>query len=1443
MAGGAELGSGYIKLTVQADGSTLDSVTNKFKDMDKVAQTTMSNLKTNFDQTYKSLSDNQQRALDKWRGDMGKYKSEYDDLLKLQRKWSDDMKSGLFSSDQLQKEEQQLKNFRVQAQQTYQQMAQDKQAFFRSLADSTTGVATGSAWQNFKAGFSNALGGMKSESATTGQLIAHNMMVPIQRAGDGIANVFRLAFDKIKGFATVAMYGVAGIVTASLTGAIYKGVQQLSDVEQLRTKMKFLGQDMMQFNTMIRDMEGLEKSTGLDMVDLANAASSFLQQGVKSGTDLNRVMQDAADISAATGQSVQETSMQMLRFMSGNTQRMQFQIQAMANKQIPIMKWMADEFADGNQKAMAKMLSKGEVTWAMYQQVVQKHLHGISQTMGNTFKGAIFRIKDSLEDLGAAIMRPFFGPMTAGMNQISTWIDKLTEKVKANQPAIVHAAGVIAQALINAGKGVMELFASLGDALSHVLAAAADIASKIPGQTELAKSLAGAAQTIENNVTHPLRLAVVEANNLNEKTKGFFDELERSSVLSSAFNDSISNATNEGVFLKDPTEAVRANLEQLKITLETMPDGTFKLIPLTPDAAKLVDDYQRRLGLKPLYLDMEARVTKVDWMGRQKFSWASGDLSKATAQQQVGPPQDFSSAGGGWTPMQAASLLWPFSPAGALAQSGALLPWLKGNATGQYPTEATIQQSVAPYGLVQWAEPSTGGEAFIPLGAANRERSLDIWAQTGRMLGVFDEGGFNGGNFNPGMAIDTSNASVWTASDHARAKLLRMMGVRDYRRYGGSYTPPRMGNPYTPMGNPNYPPMDNPYGRTYGGVVAEDLPGLFGFAGGGWLGGKGGGWAGGSSGGAGGYGGVGGIRLWAGQLQRLIKAMFPAIREIGGYRPHDPYPDHPSGEAIDVMIPAWNTKAGVMLGNRIKDFTMANARRLHVDYDIWRQAMWYPGRAPQPMANRGSPTQNHYDHVHIRVKRGGGGPDTGSMLPGGGLGGYIMGSPFGGMGMRISGQYVPIGYPLLPGGRWTTSYRAFAGGGFRWPWKRDGDNQIGPFPVPPVVAGAAKPRGGLGTAGKAPGTGTGTGGGGFRPPYQHHSEPPGPGWQDPGTGAVTLPGGGSVMPDDGSSDSSSDTGADSPYYTPGDAYVPTYFDTQDFLTDPQITPAEAKKLRNASEKIENLNGRLNIANQQLAELKANPKTKPSQIIAKEQEIARLTNDRDNAVDDFNRLQQEVLVAKPGKGGRGRGLDGSGINPALADNPYYKLMMAEQMKQEAYAGIMPDPGALADIGIGGLKESFLPPGFSDPQTWGVTQAASGLLNFLGGIMPDPISGGLLSMGGAALGGSGSGMASAIRGMIPKPFGSLEIGSPDEAPGIPGYDQSGVPVPGRRLPIGQVPGMPRGDAAANSAGNVYNDNRIQVTGGNDGLASKARDNMTAQQAPIARRNIGKYARGST
>lgn len=92
---------------------------------------------------------------------------------------------------------------------------------------------------------------------------------------------------------------------------------------------------------------------------------------------------------------------------------------------------------------------------------------------------------------------------------------------------------------------------------------------------------------------------------------------------------------------------------------------------------------------------------------------------------------------------------------------------------------------------------------------------------------------------------------------------------------------------------------------------------------------------------------------------RAVALQFPEVKTIGGYRPSDPYPDHPSGRALDIMT--YTDKA---LGDRILDFLFDNNEFFKMRYAIWQQAMWYKKGAPQPMADRGSPTQNHMDHVH-----------------------------------------------------------------------------------------------------------------------------------------------------------------------------------------------------------------------------------------------------------------------------------------------------------------------------------------------------------------------------------------------------------------------------------------------------------------------------------------------
>ncbi|QFG11442.1 endolysin [Mycobacterium phage Ekdilam] len=105
-------------------------------------------------------------------------------------------------------------------------------------------------------------------------------------------------------------------------------------------------------------------------------------------------------------------------------------------------------------------------------------------------------------------------------------------------------------------------------------------------------------------------------------------------------------------------------------------------------------------------------------------------------------------------------------------------------------------------------------------------------------------------------------------------------------------------------------------------------------------------------------------------VSRLISQMFPAVGTIGGYRPNDSYPDHPSGRALDIMIPDWQSDSGMALGNSIMSFLMQNADALGVDYTIWRQTYRSASGNSNLMEDRGGNTQNHMDHVHVTTKAG-----------------------------------------------------------------------------------------------------------------------------------------------------------------------------------------------------------------------------------------------------------------------------------------------------------------------------------------------------------------------------------------------------------------------------------------------------------------------------------------
>jgi hypothetical protein len=92
---------------------------------------------------------------------------------------------------------------------------------------------------------------------------------------------------------------------------------------------------------------------------------------------------------------------------------------------------------------------------------------------------------------------------------------------------------------------------------------------------------------------------------------------------------------------------------------------------------------------------------------------------------------------------------------------------------------------------------------------------------------------------------------------------------------------------------------------------------------------------------------------------RAVSQQFPQIADIDGVRP-DSKPWHPSGLAIDIMIPNPESPEGIALGDQILAYAMSNAGRFGLQDVIWRGTYYTPA-GPQASG------YGHYDHVHITV--------------------------------------------------------------------------------------------------------------------------------------------------------------------------------------------------------------------------------------------------------------------------------------------------------------------------------------------------------------------------------------------------------------------------------------------------------------------------------------------
>ena len=113
---------------------------------------------------------------------------------------------------------------------------------------------------------------------------------------------------------------------------------------------------------------------------------------------------------------------------------------------------------------------------------------------------------------------------------------------------------------------------------------------------------------------------------------------------------------------------------------------------------------------------------------------------------------------------------------------------------------------------------------------------------------------------------------------------------------------------------------------------------------------------------------LGAVQPQTAAVANTIGPMFH-IRTVGGHRAGDADPyGHTAGLALDFMID--DIPRGTATGTRLAGYLRNHAVELGVAYVVWRQHIWSVARADEgwrAMPDRGNPTDNHMDHVHLSL--------------------------------------------------------------------------------------------------------------------------------------------------------------------------------------------------------------------------------------------------------------------------------------------------------------------------------------------------------------------------------------------------------------------------------------------------------------------------------------------
>lgn len=756
---------------------------------------------------------------------------------------------------------------------------------------------------------------------------AFNDAASSEVSSNALANAGAVAGQKVKG-GFLSAIGKATALAAPFVGVgaiITKGWGRMVALDNAQAKMRQLGIEGQRLDQVMGVINTSVKGTAFGLGDAATVAAQALAAGVKEGEDLATHMQTIVD-AAAYGQVPLEEMGTIMNRAKISGKVLSEDLSMLGDRGTPVYAWLAEDLGMSGD-ALAKFVSDGNLRYEQLAATLKKHSEGAGQRSGETFMGALSNLGAAAGRLGEKILSPIFKPLQSGIVWLTDAFGKMSPQIESVVGQISASVGSFVTGTLVPG------FQSVLPAIQAALPVVKEVAGAI---------ISGFRDAVGFVVRFKEFLIPLVAGLVAYKTTMLVitTVTKAWAAVQALLNIALTAnpiglviaaiaALVAGVVLAyTKCETFRNIVNAAWTGIKTVVSAVWNwfktnLFPIWKAEFKAIGAVAMWLwnnGIKPAFNGVKAVISGV-WNHVQrvftfwKAAFTTGAaVAKALWENGVKPAWENIKAG-----FQAA---WKFvSPIFDKFKAG----W-EALKTGITAAAGAIKSGVSSAfsGLANIIKAPLRALGSFLAGIPTSIMGIDIpGADSVRSWGEKLQGLRKGGVVR-GPGTGTSDSILAWLSDGEGVVTANAM------QSGGAGIVQALNQGWVPSA-----------------AYLRDMYNLPGYA--------------------------DGLGPGASYLRSLVMKMWPQIQTVGGVRGEDGYGEHSSGNALDIMIPNYQSPQGQAMGEQIAAFLRKNASALQLDGFIWRQQSFgYGGSltAGKTMSDLGNDTANHMDHVHVILGKG-----------------------------------------------------------------------------------------------------------------------------------------------------------------------------------------------------------------------------------------------------------------------------------------------------------------------------------------------------------------------------------------------------------------------------------------------------------------------------------------